>query len=346
MTKKHTADLHNHLNGSFSLLYLKKTAEKNKCLAFYEDFVNVREEYLQLTSKQPEEGYSEKVIDLVWKQFGLIHKIVQDLDDIFEGVLDVVGNSSAKYLEIRTTPKAITPKTRDDYIEAFEQGLLEANKRFTNKKAVGLLSLDRTIHTAEDAKAFISHIKNSPHHVLAGLDISGNPSSKVNRTLTGDALTETINLVLNSGLSIAIHMGETDTEIEKQDTDKILSTLEKWVDSIKNKGTNPLHGRVRFGHCIFLTEQQKLRIAKLQASIEVCPTCHSKLNWHLEKSPHPVASIYPDLSDPIVVGTDDEAIFGSGTKHEFDKVLSFFSNVKNLSRKKIKEHQAAFRFTN
>ena len=46
---------------------------------------------------------------------------------------------------------------------------------------------------------------------------------------------------------------------------------------------NPLHGKVRLGHCIYLTQQQKERINKLGIPIEICPSCHSKLNWHLEK---------------------------------------------------------------
>ncbi|KTD11244.1 hypothetical protein [Legionella jamestowniensis] len=285
MTKKNTGDLHNHLNGSLTLEFLKKIAKKNNCLDIYEQLVSIRGDYLQRTSSQPETGYSSELIALIWKQFGLIHKIVQNMDDITEGVLDVVQNSTAKYLEIRTTPKSMAGKTEDDYINAFVDGLSQAKQTLHGKEAVGLLSLDRTVHTLENARHFIRRIIECPNKLLVGLDISGNPLGK--RTLTGNQLREVIHLALNSGIAIAIHMGEAENEIEKQDTDIILSALEEWQSSRFTQGANPLHGKVRLGHCIFLTDAQKEKIVSLGIPIEVCPSCHSKLNWHLEKLPHP-----------------------------------------------------------
>jgi adenosine deaminase len=231
----------------------------------------------------------------------------------------------------------------DKYIEAFERGLLQANKLTPNKKAVGLLSLDRTLHTLEDAQHFIECIQASPHNLLVGLDISGNPLAK--RTLSGEQLGKVIDLVLNKGLAIAIHVGESDSEIERQDTDAVLSALEHWKSKQPLQDKNPLHGKIRLGHCIYLTQQQKERMNKLGIPIEVCPTCHSKLNWHLEKTPHPVTGIYSDLSDPVVIGTDDELIFGASVKFEFNRFLSFFSNTKSLTRTELKIHQSNFRFS-
>lgn len=343
MTIKKTADLHCHLNGSFSLMFLKETARKNGCSEVYKDLKRIRADYLQRTSEQPQEGFPGELIKLVWDQFELIHKIIQDLTDISEGVVDVVTYSEAKYLEIRTTPKPIAKQTRDKYIDAFESGLVKANTTMPEKKALGLLSLDRTMHNLDDARYFIDRIKTSTDKVLVGLDISGNPRAK--RTLTGETLGELIQLTLNNGVPIAIHMGESDSEIERNDTDTILSALENWKSSQTSQDKNPLYGKVRLGHCIYLTDQQKERIAKLRVPIEVCPTCHSKLNWHLESEPHPVTTIYKDLSDPIVVGTDDEVIFGASTKFEFNRLLSFFSNNSDLTRKELKEHQSDYRFS-
>ncbi|MCW8410422.1 hypothetical protein OQJ13_15690 [Legionella sp. PATHC035] len=343
MTKKHTGDLHCHLNGSFSLKFLKKIAKKHNCLELYNALINIRTEYLLNTNQQPENGYSKELIDIIWKQFGLIHKIIQDLDDISEGVVDVVQCSEAKYLEIRTTPKEMGNESRDKYIHAFVSGLLQAREKIPNKKAVGLLSLDRTLHTLADANDFIEHILKSPNNLLVGLDISGNPVAK--RTLAGDELAQVILLALKNGIAIAIHTGESDSEQERKDTDAILTALEEWKLQQPGQDKNPLHGKVRLGHCIYLTQLQKERISKLGLPIEVCPSCHSKLNWHLEKEPHPVTSIYQDVSDPIVSGTDDESIFGASAKMELNRFLGFFSNKQQLSRKQIKEHHASFRFS-
>lgn len=344
MTEKNTGDLHIHLNGSFSLDFLKKIAAKNDCIEKYEQLERIQKDYFLGTNLQPENGFSEDLIGLVWKQFGLVHNIIQNLNDISEGVIDVVQNSKAKYLEIRTTPKLMADSSSiDEYINVFESGLLNAKQKINHKKAVGLLSLDRTIHTLEDAKHFINRILTTPHNLLVGLDISGNPLAK--RTLTGKDLEEIVYLALNSGLAITIHMGEVNTEVEQQDSNIILSALEQWKSQQPAQNKNPLHGKVRIGHCIFLTEEQKEKISNLAIPIEVCPSCHRSLNWHLDKFPHPVTEIYKDLSDPIVVGTDDKTIFGATIKAEFNRLFTFFSNKNQLDRKVIKEHQAGFRFS-
>ncbi|WP_131779972.1 hypothetical protein [Legionella bozemanae] len=343
MTKKHTSDLHCHLNGSLSLSFLEKTAKKNNCIEIYEELIRVRTEYLQKTTQQPEHGYSKELIAIIWKQFGLVHKIIQNLIDISDGVVDVVESSKAKYLEIRTTPKEMANEPRNKYIDSFVSGLLQANQKITDKKAVGLLSLDRTLHNLDDANYFIDRVLTSPDKVLVGLDISGNPVA--NRTLAGNELAKVIQLALNKGVAVAIHAGESNTAQERQDTDAVLTALEEWISQHPDKNKNPLHGKVRLGHCIYLTTQQKDRINKLGIPIEVCPSCHSKLNWHLEAEPHPITTVYQDLSDPVVLGTDDELIFGASAKAELNKFLGFFSNKQQLSRKQIKEHQSSFRFS-
>ncbi|MGQ3889446.1 hypothetical protein ACQUW5_10490 [Legionella sp. CNM-1927-20] len=345
MTKQHTSDLHCHLNGSFSLSFLRRTAIKNNCLNLYKELEQLNQHYLTSTNQQPEQGYPTELINLVWKQFGLIHRIVQDLDDIIAGVIDVVASSDANYLEIRTTPKPIGGSSLLAYIEAFEKGISQANQQFNHhKRAVGLLSLDRTIHTAQDARYFLDYIKSSTTKTLVGLDISGNPIAA--RTLTGEELKKTIELVLEAGLNVAIHMGESNSEVEKADTDTILDTLEIWKNKLSIQAHNSFYGRIRLGHCIYLTEEQKKRIQRLNIPVEVCPTCHNKLNWHDKNLEHPVKKIYEDVSSqPIVFGTDDAIIFGTSAKSEFNSGVSFFANKKHLTRKEIKQHQAQFRFS-
>lgn len=72
---------------------------------------------------------------------------------------------------------------------------------------------------------------------------------------------------------------------------------------------------------------------------------HVKLNWHIETKPHPVASIYSKLQQPLVGGTDDTATFGGTAKSNFSHLLRFFDNEEGWSRKEIKAHQATMRFS-
>lgn len=343
MFEQNTSDLHCHLNGSFSLSYLYEVAKKNGCLDKYMKLVALREAYLSKTKEQPEGGYAKEDINSIWEIFGLIQAIIQTPEDITSGTVDVIRSSAAKYLEIRTTPKEMLDKSKDDYIDAFEKGLLAAAQDSSlNKKAFGLLSLDRTLHSFTEAEHFIKRVAQSPGGALKGIDISGNPIAP--RTLRGKDLEQLITLALNSKVGLAIHMGEADTAVEREDTDTILSALEAWVKTNAPQQANPLFGKVRLGHCIFLTLEQKNRIRALNIPIEVCPTCHSKLNWHKEKLPHPVTEVYSDVGQPVAFATDDEFVFGAGIKTEYLKGLGLFSNKNELSKKQIKENQAQFRF--
>ena len=341
MFETNTGEVHSHLNGSLSLRFLEKIAEENSCNEQYKRLEQLRTEYLEKTKEQPERGFDKEDVDLVWEQFALIHQIVKTLDNIREGTIDAVKNSKAKYMEIRTTPKSLNGKTEDDYIDAFEQGLLQAQS--DKKQAFGLLSLDRTYHKDSDALHFIERIIKSPNHILKGIDISGNPLKP--RTLRGETLELIINKALESNIGLAIHMGEADTEDEREDTDTILTALEKWVETNASTEPNPLFGKVRLGHCIYLTETQQERIRNLRIPIEICPTCHSKLNWHLQHLPHPVKNVYSDLSDPIVFSTDDETIFNANIKSEFMRGLTLFGNSRELTNKEIKELQSQYRFS-
>ncbi|WP_019216649.1 hypothetical protein [Legionella tunisiensis] len=62
MFEQNTSDLHCHLNGSFSLAFLYKIAEKNGCLEKYERLVTLWEAYLSKTKEQQKEGYAKENI--------------------------------------------------------------------------------------------------------------------------------------------------------------------------------------------------------------------------------------------------------------------------------------------
>ncbi|KTD47198.1 adenosine deaminase [Legionella rubrilucens] len=339
-TEQNFADFHCHLNGSFSKGLLKKIAERNHCPQVYQQFLNVQQQYEDKSREEPRD--TEACLQLIWAQFALVHKMVQKLKDIQEGTYDVIANSAGNYLEIRTTPKPMNGCTVDDYIDAFLKGLLDAREDTAlGKEAYGLLSLDRVHHTAKDAEYFIQKVLKSDG-LLKGIDISGQPLAP--RQLTGQELVKTIQLALDNHVGLAIHMGEANTPEERQDTDSILATLEEWVKNHPEQSEHPFFGKIRLGHCIYLTEQQKHRIKALQLPIEVCPTCHAKLNWHEQGKPHPVASIYDSVSDPVVPGTDDETIFNADIQHESQLVFGFFKNPKPITLKEFLQQQNQYRF--
>lgn len=344
MFERKVSDLHMHLNGSFSEDFLKQMAEKNNALAAFTQLMAVREAYKKLYADETLQKIDhQQSIALIWQQFALIHKIMQNLEDISLGTINVIENSKARYLEIRTTPKDMAGATWEQYVDAFLQGLEAGNQACNGKKmARGLLSLDRTIHTEKMAYAIIDRVvaEKKLRGLLVGIDISGNPMTI--RTLTGDTLAAVVRYALDKKIGVAIHIGEADTLTEKNEVDVILKVLAEWHG--EDPAANSFHGKVRLGHGIYLSSEQRDMIKKLQIPIEICPSCHEKLNWWSMNKPHPVTHIYQHWKDPVVTGTDDEIIFGGNAKDENSQVLEMLGCADNKAQDEARAHQSQFRF--
>jgi adenosine deaminase len=347
MFERKASDLHMHLNGSFSLDFLREIAEKNNATSDFLKLKEVKEEYKKLIGQEALQGEHNKSIALIWTQFSLIHKIIQTLADILHGTINVIDASKACYMEIRTTPKDMDGASWEKYVDAFVNGLIEGNKKCSGKKiARGLLSLDRTIHTEKMSYQIIDRVVLEKQHsgLLVGIDISGNPMAE--RKLTGDTLASVLRYALDKDIGVAIHIGEANTDIEKNDVDIILAILTSWSKKSYSGSYsgNYFHGKIRLGHGIFLTEEQRVTIKKLRIPIEVCPSCHEKLNWWHKSKPHPVTHIYQFWKDPVVTGTDDEMIFGGNAKEENQRVLEMLGYPKNEKKEEARIHQSTFRF--
>lgn len=343
MLERKASDLHMHLNGSFSIDFLRQTAEKNNAVPEFLRLIEVREEYVKLLAQESLQTVHDKSIALIWIQFSLIHKIIKTLSDIQQGTIQVIETSKARYMEIRTTPKDMDGASWEKYVDSFLSGLEEGNKKYNGVKvARGLLSLDRTIHTEKISYEIIDRVvlEKKRNGLLVGIDISGNPLGE--RKLTGTALAYVLCYALSKGIGVAIHIGEADTLTEKDDVNMILDILASC--SKKSSSSNLFHGKVRLGHGIFLTEEQRLIIKKLQLPIEVCPSCHEKLNWWNKSKPHPVTHIYQLWNDPVVTGTDDEIIFGGNAKEENQVVLDMLGYPQNEKKDAAWMHQSKFRF--
>lgn len=344
MFERKASDLHMHLNGSFSLDFLRQMAEKNNAAAEFIKLREAREEYNKLLAQESAQGVHDKSIALIWTQFALIHKIMNTLADIQQGTINVIEVSKAKYMEIRTTPKAMDGASWEKYVDAFLSGLEEGNKKCEGKKiARGLLSLDRTIHTEKLSYEIIDRVilEKKRNGLLVGIDISGNPLGE--RKLTGEGLAAVLIYALKKDIGIAIHIGEADTSTEMNDVNIILGVLTSW--SKQSSLGNCFQGKVRLGHAIFLTEAQRSAIKTLQLPIEVCLSCHEKLNWWNKNKPHPVTRIYQIWKDPVVVGTDDEMIFGGNVKEENHTVLEMLGYPKDEKADEAMIHQSKFRFS-
>lgn len=338
------SDLHMHLNGSFSIDFLERAAKRNRCEAVFHELKTLRESS-QLINQDGEPTRKETV-DFYWKQFSCIHTIIQTPEDIYEGTIDVIGESKASYLEIRTTPREMRGNSWEKYAEAFVSGLQEGNKHYKSiKLSKGLLSLDRTLHSETDSHSIIDYVvqEKNKHGLLVGIDVSGDPFR--NRKLTGDVLIRVLKYALQKNIGVAIHLGEVKTSVEEDEVNKLLAFLSSWYEDKNKKDPNPFQGRVRLGHGIFLTDVQCNIIRRLQIPLEVCPTCHESVGWWNRLDIHPIKkNIYNSWADPIVIGTDDSFIFGGDAQQDAHEVLKIFDYPEGADRKEVYEHHAKFRF--
>ena len=300
---------HVHLNGSISLEYLKETAKRNNCPDLYEKFILEKD---------------------LWKKFDWIHQIMQTAEDVKLATLDVVKHSNADHIEIRTTAKPIGKYTVDNYIKAFIEGLKQANQLHPKKKVRGLLSIDRSKHSLEDAKAIIDTAlkEKQTSGMIVGVDLSGNFLGK--RTLTGNDLYLMLVYALEKDVGIALHVGEVDSEAERNDFDTILKAIQEHKETRKGK----IYGKVRLGHAIYRTSNQDDIIRKLKIPVEICPSCHRKLDWWKQDQPHPILTLYKHRTR-VLSGTDDNLLFECNDEKEqiiLDEMLDIPSKYAHLSK--------------
>jgi len=338
-------DMHLHLNGSFSQNFLERTAKKNNKMHYFEQFAQTHLKHQRL-QEIDDLMLQEQVVEIIWKKFSLIHEIMDDLVDVEEGTLDVISSSKASYLEIRTSPKKDDRFSMRDYAEAFVRGL--ENKALHGKEVKGILSIDRTKHTVEDALHIIDLVaeNNAKAGTLVAVDISGNPEAP--RTLYGEMLIQILSYAYSKGIGIAVHVGESQKKHEQEDSDTVLTFFEnlyqrsRQEDSSLDDPREFFRGKVRLGHAFFLSPRHKNLIRRLQIPIEICPQGHKEMLWWKGGRDHPILDIYDSFDDPVLLGTDDSIIFNSDIEKERAHLMYLYDIEPSLE--KLLDHHYQFRF--
>ena len=290
-----TSDLHIHLGGSVGRGLLEGWARED--------------------GEQP----VEPAVCFDW--FGIVHKRMNSPERVQEATQTLIENSAAEYIEIRTTPRVFDSPESDNigpYVEAFVAGL----RRYP-AKAKGILSVNRYRHGLDTVTKVLDEARKYPEEIV-GIDISGFENSGRNRVLVDDQLRSACQMILESDLGLAVHMGEFKNDEEEADTDDVLGAIAEWLDEVDARRAA---GKIRIGHCIHITEKQAERILKYALPVELCPTCHLTVEgWWKEGSPHPVLDTFASLEKglpPIVLGTDDTLVFSTN----FEKDLKLFNDL-------------------
>lgn len=171
-------------------------------------------------------------------------------------VLNDFKNDGVVYLELRTTPRAISSSgiTKDDYVSI----ILDCIKDFgrDTMSTFLILSVDRRNSEAEAMEVVDLAIKYQPRGVIA-LDLCGDPSH-------GDIsiYREAFKKAKLHGLKLTLHFAE----VPSSSTEQELKTLLSYQPE-------------RIGHAIHLPEAVERDIITRQICLELCISCnvHAKL---------------------------------------------------------------------
>ena len=95
------------------------------------------------------------------------------------------ANDNVKYLELRTTPRALPGGLpRSSYVSAVLQGLEDADQDGLDITVRLLLAIDRGQHSAKDAADIVDLADNFRRESagrVVGIDLSGNPEVRVGK---------------------------------------------------------------------------------------------------------------------------------------------------------------------
>ena len=302
-------ELHAHINGSIDrntmtkLIQMKRTAQPGwepVCPDWQMHFDNS----------------DKRTLADAFVMFSLIHEVCDTEEAAYMVTKDVIRNFEAdnvKYLELRTTPRAIpgTGMTKRSYLENVIRGISECNSCLDIVVRL-LLSIDRrtSLDDAWDTLKLAEEFMNKDG-IVVGLDLSGDPAK-------GDVVDflPVFRAAKSKGLKLALHLSEVSDR-----GPETLSLLDLPPD--------------RIGHGTFLHRGPDGPAAvelvrKYHIPIEICPT--SNLVTQTASCMEDIHfQFWYNKQHPVVICTDDKGVFSTTLSDEFALVGKAF----DLSQKQL-----------
>ncbi|XP_034244895.1 adenosine deaminase-like protein [Thrips palmi] len=313
-------ELHAHLNGSLSQKVLYELYMSDPNITKSDDIIKLISSF---------HSGEERTLEDCFKAFDIAHAVTVTPNAVKKVTKDVICEFAADnvmYLEIRTTPRAVPgAMTKTQYIQAVIDTIQEIPTFIGPDKFIVvklLLSVNRReglTEAEENIKAAIAAHVAYPE-VVVGVDLSGNPSC-------GNVTDEILPLFTNarvSGLKIALHCAEIPNE------DEVEAILKFKADRLGH-GTciHPNYGGTDKLWSLFL---------QYRTPLEVCLTSNLKCQTVESYEKHHIQKLLP-IQYPIVISTDDKAVFSTTLSEEFRVVAETFSLSKmelcNFTQKAI-----------
>lgn len=238
-------ELHAHLHGCARLATIKELAPEG----------------VDTSELKPSDERDGRSLDACFAIFGAIHKTVTTLAAVRRITREVLADFAAdgvKYLELRTTPRALSDADVETYIRALLAELAAFDERQRADRVEWplmvrlLLSVDRTGSAAQARQTVrLAAELRAELGYIVGVDFSGNPT----RGAFAD-FGEAFEAARLDGLRVAVHVGELN---HPADTASVLD-----------------FGPERLGHALVLSAADVSRLRAKPVPIELCPTSNLK----------------------------------------------------------------------
>ncbi|XP_046635221.1 adenosine deaminase-like protein [Daphnia pulicaria] len=311
------AELHAHLNGSLSLLTIRKLIDlksSHNC----EDVHNLESIITKLCDEK-----HDKTLDECFEVFKIIHQLTDSEKSIYIATVDVIkefAEENVRYLELRTTPRAIDGSL-DTYIDAVIRAIDDCRKEEVPILVKLLLSIDRS-RGVEIAKKIVDLTISLGHarkDVVIGLDVSGNMAQS-NVTDYFPLLHK----IKEAGLKLTVHTAEIRNDAETE------AILRLKPDRIGH-GTFISPSLIGSPHLLGLLKENNIPVELCLTSNKVCKTVPSYQDHHLK--------IFLDHGIPFSICTDDKGVFSTSLSQEYLIAFRTFnftlSNMWSFSRKSL-----------
>ena len=241
----------------------------------------------------PKDGRS---LETCFGIFAAIHKTVTSLATVrrvAREVLDDFAADNVRYLELRTTPRALSDADINGYVEAVLAELAASETRQPGMMVRLLLSIDRTgsleaaLQTVMLAARLRGDEGSAGAKYVVGVDFSGNPT----KGCFSDFLPAFRLARDQCGLRVAVHAGE--------------------VPHAADSAAIVDFGADRLGHALLLEEEEWSALAARPVPIELCPTSNLMTLKLPSMDAHPTLHRLVSDGYPISISTDDSSVFGT-----------------------------------
>lgn len=248
-------------------------------------------------------------LDQCFERFATIHRALATSDALRRVAAEVLADFAAdgvRYLELRSTPRALRDLDARSYVCTLVEAIVEFEERSRGAMPTRLLlSVDRAAptrradETVELALALRGE-RDDARRLLVGIDLSGNPS----KGRFADFV-PALSRARKAGLPISVHCAEIEDEGE------MAEVLAFRPD--------------RLGHALFLSAAHVAALRANPIPIELCPTSNLTTLRHAHMRDHPTAGQW--LLDevqaeryPVSINTDDTGVFGTCASAELARV--------------------------